>query len=108
MTNDSIGVDISKDSLDVHRLSDGATARFSNDPDGFRALAGWLSKTQFTRIVFEPTGPYHRAFEAALAARFPLVKSLPPRRRGSILCRPAGSRRHKEHGPKPIGWTRGF
>ncbi len=77
MTDNTIGVDISKDTLDAHRLSDGATAQFSNDPGGFRALVGWLSKAQFTRIVFEPTGPYHRAFEAALAARFPLVKVNP-------------------------------
>ena len=26
------------------------------------------------RIVFEPTGPYHRAFETALSGKYPLVK----------------------------------
>ena len=41
MTNDSIGIDISKDHLDVHRLSDGAAARFANTTPGFRALAKW-------------------------------------------------------------------
>ena len=29
------------------------------------------------RIVFEPTGPYHRAFEAAFGQRFPLEKVNP-------------------------------
>jgi transposase len=29
------------------------------------------------RIVFEPTGPYHKAFEAALGENFPLVKVNP-------------------------------
>lgn len=29
------------------------------------------------RIVFEPTGPYHKAFEVALGAHFPLVKVNP-------------------------------
>ena len=42
MTNDNIGIDISKSFLDAHRLSDGGTATFPNAPAGFRALAAWL------------------------------------------------------------------
>ncbi|WP_156414712.1 hypothetical protein [Ensifer sp. Root278] len=42
MMNDSIGVDISKDHLDVHRLSDGVSRRFANDSRGHRTLIGWL------------------------------------------------------------------
>jgi len=42
MTDDSIGIDISKDHLDAHRLSDGAAPRFTNAVAGFRALATWL------------------------------------------------------------------
>ena len=42
MTDDSIGIDISKDFLDAHRLSDGGAARFPNTPTGFRALSAWL------------------------------------------------------------------
>ncbi|RJT41358.1 IS110 family transposase [Mesorhizobium waimense] len=72
MTNDTIGVDISKDHLDAHRLSDGASRRFANDSRGHKALMGWLSPSQLdppsVRIVYEPTGPYHRAFERGLAA----------------------------------------
>jgi transposase len=34
MTNDTIGVDVSKDHLDAHRLADGATRRFANDKGG--------------------------------------------------------------------------
>lgn len=30
-----------------------------------------------TRIVFEPTGPYHKTFEATLGETFPLVKVNP-------------------------------
>ena len=30
MNNDTIGVDVSKDHLDAHRLADGATRRFAN------------------------------------------------------------------------------
>ncbi len=75
MTKDTIGVDISKDHLDAYRMSDGAHRRFANDKVGHRALLKWLSGETSTRIVYEPTGPYHRAFERRLAdAGFPLVK----------------------------------
>ena len=77
MTDHSIGVDISKSHLDVFRLEDGAARRFDNAAAGFRALTKWLGKAPVARIVFEPTGPYHRAFEAALVEAFPLVKVNP-------------------------------
>ena len=35
--------------------------------------------TPVARIVFEPTGPYHRAFEKTLSGKFPLVKVNPLR-----------------------------
>jgi len=76
MNDHSIGIDISKSHLDVHRLGDGATARFCNSTKGFRDLAAWLSRAPVGRIVFEPTGPYHKAFEAALRD-FPLIKVNP-------------------------------
>lgn len=77
MMNDSIGVDISKDHLDVHRLSDGVSRRFANDSRGHRTLIGWLERPGL-RIVYEPTGPYHRALEHRLAeAGFALVKVNP-------------------------------
>ncbi|WP_425984772.1 IS110 family transposase [Ensifer sp. R-19] len=77
MMNDSIGVDISKDHLDVHRLSDGVSRRFANDSRGHRTLIGWLERPGL-RIVCEPTGPYHRDLEHRLAeAGFALVKVNP-------------------------------
>lgn len=77
MTNDSIGIDISKDFLDAHRLSDGAAARFPNTPAGFRTLSTWLDEDMPTRVVFEATGPYHRSFERAFSGKLPLVKVNP-------------------------------
>lgn len=77
MTDHTIGVDISKSHLDVFRLEDGAAQRFENSAAGFRALRKWLSKAPVARIVFEPTGPYHKAFEVALGKTFPLVKVNP-------------------------------
>lgn len=67
MTLTTIGVDVSKDALDVHRLPDGESRRFANDATGHRALIRWLGKTPVERVVYEPTGPYHRAFERALS-----------------------------------------
>lgn len=77
MTNHTIGVDISKSHLDVFRLEDTAAQRFDNSAAGFRALIKWLNTTPIARIVFEPTGSYHKAFEAAFGAAFPLVKVNP-------------------------------
>lgn len=77
MTNDTIGVDISKDHLDAHRMSDGASRRFANDKAGHTAFVTWLDDAG-PRIVYEPTGPYHRAFERRLAeAGLALVKVNP-------------------------------
>ena len=77
MTNDTIGVDISKDHLDVHRMSDGASRRFTNDAAGHRAFLDWLDRSD-ARIVYEPTGPYHRTFERRLSAEgLALVKVNP-------------------------------
>jgi transposase len=78
MTLSTIGVDISKDWLDVHRLPDGESCRLTNDTIGHKALIRWLDKTPVERVVYEPTGPYHRAFERALSdAGFALCKVNP-------------------------------
>lgn len=77
MTQSTIGIDISKDILDVHRLADGATCRFANTAAGHKALVAWIG-CEGARVIFEPTGPYHRAFERALTrAGLPLVKVNP-------------------------------
>jgi len=78
MKNDTIGVDVSKDHLDAHRLADGASRRFVNDTSGRKAFLKWLAEKPVERVVFEPTGPYHRAFESALgAAGVPFAKVNP-------------------------------
>ena len=78
MQNDTIGVDVSKDHLDAHRLADGASRRFANDKCGRKAFVKGFAQTPAERLVFEPTGPYHRAFERALgAAGVPFVKVNP-------------------------------
>ena len=74
---DSIGIDISKDHLDVHRPATGAAARFTNDPIGLTALKRWIGDTQPHLLVYEATGPYHGRFEQTLAGKLPLVKVNP-------------------------------
>ena len=77
MTEVTIGVDISKDSLDAHRFPDGAGRRFANSAAGYRSLIEWIG-AGVKRVVFEPTGPYHAAFERALSEKgLPLVKVNP-------------------------------
>ena len=68
MTQITIGVDISKDTLDVYRLPDGERGQFGNDPAGHKALMAFIGK-EAARVVFEPTGPYHRTFETALSKK---------------------------------------
>lgn len=77
MTLDTIGIDISKDRLDAFRLSDGTGRAFNNSQAGFRALRRWLGQLDVARVVYEPTGAYHRAFELACAASLPLCKVNP-------------------------------
>jgi len=75
--NDTIGIDISKTNLDCHRLSDGAFDTFPNTKAGFAALRRWIGEATPARVVYEATGPYHGAFERALAGHLPLVKVNP-------------------------------
>jgi len=77
MTDDTIGIDISKATLDIHRLSDGNVTSFSNCPAGFKDLSGFCAETAVTRVVYEATGAYHRGLERALGTRLPLVKVNP-------------------------------
>lgn len=78
MTNSTIGIDVSKDHLDAHRLPDGGAKQFPNDAAGHKALIRWVKATPTDRIVFEATGPYSRAMELALTgAGLPAVKVNP-------------------------------
>jgi transposase len=75
----TIGADISKDHVDFHRLPDGMRLRIANDKSGFKVFFKWLGAKPVERIVFEPTGPYHRALEAFLAAHQLAFSKVNPR-----------------------------
>jgi len=62
-----IGVDIGKHWLDVAREDAVAVERFANEPGTIATLVGSLDPARDV-VVFERTGGYERAFEAALAA----------------------------------------
>lgn len=77
MTDVTIGIDISKDHLDAHRLPGDERRRFDNTAAGHKALVKWISAIP-ARVVYEPTGPYHRKMEVQLAAAaMPIVKVNP-------------------------------
>jgi transposase len=74
----TLGIDISKDRLDVHLHPQGSVQQFANDRTGHRKLIAWITTRQPTRIIFEATGAYHRALELALGkAALPAVKVNP-------------------------------
>lgn len=74
----TIGVDISKDRLDVHLHPEGLVRQFTNDRKGHTQLIARATPKHPTRIIFEATGAYHRALEMALGkAGLPAVKINP-------------------------------
>ena len=74
---DTIGIDISKPVLDAFRLATGEHRQFPNDKPGCKALMRWIGREP-ARVVFEPTGPYHRVLEQSLTrAGIAIVKVNP-------------------------------
>jgi len=65
--NDTIGIDISKDTLDAFWLSKRKHKQFANTKTGLRALTGWIREAEVSLVVFEATGIYHRLLETSLA-----------------------------------------
>ena len=60
---DTIGIDISKDTLDAHRLINNEARQFANTPAGLRALRRWIGAAMPDLVVYEATGAYHAAIE---------------------------------------------
>ena len=79
-TESFVGIDVSKDALDVHRRPDGAARRFDNTPQGFAALVAWLGSRTPTLIALEATGGYERPAVAALSLEGLSVAVVNPQR----------------------------
>jgi len=76
--NDTIGIDISKDTLDTFLLSKRKHKQFANTKTGLRALSSWIREAEVSLVVFEATGVYHRLLEISLAAHdFPFARVNP-------------------------------
>lgn len=58
MTIHTIGIDVSKDQLDIHVLPNGDAMTVKNSGHEFRKLFRWFRTLKPEIIVFEPTGPY--------------------------------------------------
>ncbi|MEO5598629.1 MAG: IS110 family transposase [Novosphingobium sp.] len=81
MSNDlsqTIGIDISKATLDCYAHPAGIDRQFANTAKGHKALMAWAGQWAIERIAYEATGTYHRALEAALRD-MPCVKLNPQR-----------------------------
>lgn len=103
---DTIGIDISKDTFDIHRLSDRRHERFGSDKAGLAALRRWIGKTP-VRIVYEATGRYHRDLEAVLgAAGHDLVKVNPTRARRFAQAVSQGAKTDRVDAACWRGWGR--
>ena len=69
MARTFIGIDVSKDYLDVFVRPAGLRRRFANSPVGTTELLDWVRPLAAERIVFESTGPYQKAAVGALLAQ---------------------------------------
>jgi transposase len=79
---DTIGIDISKDTLDCFQLSSSKHCQYSNDSQGQKALIKWIKSQDAVLVVFEATGAYHRGLEAVLAKhKHPFAKVNPKQAR---------------------------
>ena len=65
--NDTMGMDISKDTLDAYWFSRCKHKQFANTKMGLSALIRWIRQTKALLVVFEATGGYHRLLETCLA-----------------------------------------
>lgn len=74
----TLGVDISKATLDVYLHPQAAARQFPNTTAGIAALLAWLQTYPISRVVFEPTGAYHRLLERQIGrAGLSMVKVNP-------------------------------
>lgn len=79
MTEITIGADISKDHIDLYSLPNGQTLKVANDRKGFAAILKWIGTKRVVRIVYEPTGPYHKAFERFMMVQGVALSKVNPR-----------------------------
>ena len=89
-----VGVDVSRDSLEVALAPEAATRRFPNTVDGAKHLSAWLRWTEpkaIWHVILEPTSTYHQV----------LVQTLSRQRLSWSVVNPAQSARYaRMHGSR--------
>ena len=73
----TVGVDISKDALDVYLHHEAHARQFPNTAAGITALLAWLKQYPISCVVFEPTGAYHHLQRHLGQAELPFIKVNP-------------------------------
>jgi len=66
--NSNVGIDVSKDWLDVHVLPAEQRLRVPNTCEGVRQLKRWLKRFDLALVVVEATGKWHRHVQRSLVA----------------------------------------
>ena len=66
--HNTIGIDVSKDRLDVFGKATAEHRQFANDGRGLRALHQWIEQSSASLVVFEASGVYHLRLENSLSA----------------------------------------
>lgn len=74
-----IGIDVSKDALDLHARPSGRAQRFTNTTDGINCLVGHAVAVAPTLVVLEATGGLEHPVAVALAAAGVPVAIINPR-----------------------------
>jgi len=76
----NIGVDVSKDWLDVHVLPSGEWFRVANTPQGHRQFKRRAAGLEIDCVALEPTGKWHRALcRSLMASGIPVMVADPLR-----------------------------
>jgi transposase len=74
---DSIGLDISKATIDAYRLKTEEASQFAKSFEGLRDLHQWIGTQTPDLVVYEATGAYHAGLERRLSGVLPLVNVNP-------------------------------
>lgn len=79
-----LGIDVSKDNLEIRILPEDIGVSYANSSAGFDALIDWLKPYNVRRVLLEATGGYERAAMKSLQAAGLDVLRINPRRAKSF------------------------
>lgn len=79
-----LGMDVSKDNLEIWITPQDVGASYANNSVGFAALIGWMKSYDIRRVLLEATGGYERAAMKSLQAAGFEVLRINPRRAKSF------------------------